>query len=55
MSALPHAMLGLLMLAAFALVLGAIFMLHKGEKPLRPVLMMVCAAILVGNVLILTI
>lgn len=46
--------LTLLMLAAFALVFGGVTLLRRGQRS-KSVLMLVCAAVMVGNVLIWTV
>jgi hypothetical protein len=43
------------MIAAFALVVGGIRLVRRKEDRSRGVLMLIAAAVLVGNVLILTI
>lgn len=56
MQELPTAgatVLALLMLAAFALAAGGVWFIRKGERQ-KGVLMIVCAAIALGNVLIWT-
>lgn len=45
--------LSLLMLAAIALVAGAVFLFKRGERQ-RPVLMLTLAAIMVANLIIWT-
>ncbi|UVO53868.1 hypothetical protein [Sphingomonas sp. SUN039] len=45
---------GLLMLAVFALVAGGIYLIRKGRDRKRGMLMLVAAAVFLGNVLILT-
>lgn len=47
-------MLSILMLAVIALALGGIAILRKGGDRRRGVLMLVCAAVFLGNVLIWT-
>jgi carbon starvation protein CstA len=47
------AALSLMMLAAIALVAGALFLFRRGERQ-RPVLMLVLAAIMVVNLVIWT-
>ena len=47
--------MALAMLAAFALVAGGVKLMTRAEDRLRGVLMLVAAAVLVGNVLIWTI
>ena len=42
------------MLAAFALIVGGIKLVHRKEDRGRGVLMLIAAAVLVGNVAILT-
>ena len=44
----------LLMLAAFALCTGAILLLVRGHERGKAMLMLVAAAVMVGNVVILT-
>lgn len=46
---------GLLMLAVFALVAGGIYLLRRGGDRKRAILMLVAAAVFLGNVLILTV
>jgi hypothetical protein len=46
--------LSILMLAAFLLVLGGIHMLVKRKEKKKGVLMLVCAAVAIGNVLVWT-
>ena len=45
---------GLLMLAVFALVAGGIYLLRTGKDRTRGYLMLVAAAVFLGNVLIMT-
>ncbi|HEX9931453.1 MAG TPA: hypothetical protein VGB08_01265 [Allosphingosinicella sp.] len=45
--------LSILMLAAFALVVGGIAMIRRGRERSKGVLMLVAAAVLAGNVAIL--
>ncbi len=45
---------GVLMLAVFALVAGAIYLLRNGRDRKRGILMLVAAAVFLGNVLIMT-
>jgi hypothetical protein len=45
---------GLLMLAVFALMAGGIYMIWKGGDRKRGALMLVAAAVFLGNVLIMT-
>lgn len=45
---------GLLMLAVFALAAGGIYLLRSGGDRKRGILMLVAAAVFLGNVLILT-
>ncbi|RIA45610.1 hypothetical protein DFR49_0131 [Hephaestia caeni] len=54
MNALEHAAPAIAMLAAFALVIGGIVLIRQGEDRRKGVLMLVMAAVLVGNVLIWT-
>ena len=46
--------LGVLMLVAFALAGGAIYLFRRGERG-KAALMLVCAAVMIGNVLIWTV
>ena len=46
---------GLLMLAVFALIVGGIYLLRRGGDRQRAILMLVAAAVFLGNVLIMTI
>ena len=46
--------LAILMLAAFALVWGGVWFIRKGERQ-KGVLMIVCALVALGNVLIWTV
>ena len=43
----------LLMIAAFALAIGGVRMIIRGNRP-KGLLMIICAAVFVGNVLILS-
>lgn len=43
------------MIAVFALVIGAVVMLRRGEDRRKPLLMLLLAVILLVNVLILTV
>lgn len=45
---------GLLMLAVFALVGGGVYLLRTGRNRQQGILMLVAAAVFLGNVLILT-
>ena len=54
LSPMAAGMLGVLMLAVFALVIGAVTMWRRGERR-KPALMLVCAAVLFVNVLIWTV
>ncbi len=47
-------LLALLMLAAFALAWGGFAILRRGDR-LKGILMLVCALVLIGNVLIWTV
>ena len=53
MTGFPAAVLSIAMLAAFGLLIGGIVLIRRGERK-KGVLMIVAAAVLVGNVLILT-
>ena len=55
MTASSAALLSILMIAAFLLAVGGIWMVAGRRDVKKGVLMMVCAAVLVGNVLILTV
>ena len=46
--------LSILMLAAFVLAGGGLWMMIKGANPLKGMLMLMCSAVLVGNVLVWT-
>jgi cyanate permease len=52
MSALASILLSVLMLSAVALALGGIVVIRRGTNRRQGVLMLVCALVLVGNVLI---
>ena len=54
MSGLGAALLSVLMIAAFLLSLGGIALIRKGGDRRKGVLMLVAAAVLVGNVLIVS-
>jgi len=47
--------LSLVMLGAFALIIGAIFMWRRGAPRIRVILALVLAAIAIANVLVMTI
>lgn len=47
-------LLALLMIAAFALAWGGVVVLRRGDR-LKGALMLVCAVVLIGNVLIWTV
>src|SRR3546814_13490605 len=51
MNAFEHAAPAIAMIAAFALVIGGIVVIRKGEYRRKGVLMRVLAAVLLGNVL----
>ena len=53
LSATASTVLALLMLAAFALAWGGVWFIRRGDRQ-KGVLMIVCAAVAVGNVLIWT-
>ena len=53
MTGLPAALLSIAMLAAFGLVIGGGVLIRRGQTK-KGVLMIVAAAVLVGNVLIWT-
>jgi len=50
---LPAALLSIAMLAAFGLIVGGVVLIRRGQTK-KGVLMIVAAAVLVGNVLIWT-
>lgn len=54
MPSIAAALLSIMMLAVFALVGGAGYLLWKRRPAKQPVLMLVCAAVLLVNVLIWT-
>ncbi|MES2754932.1 MAG: hypothetical protein V4659_09735 [Pseudomonadota bacterium] len=54
MSTLAHAAPSIAMLAAFACVAGGIALIRRGTDRRKGVLMLVMAAVLVGNVMIWT-
>ena len=54
MTGLPAALLSIAMLAAFGLVIGGVVLFRRGERK-KGVLMIVAAAVLMGNVLIWTV
>ena len=53
MTGLPAALLSIAMLGAFALIIGGIVLIRRGERK-KGVLMVAAAAVLIGNVLIWT-
>ena len=53
MSGLGATLLSILVIAAFLLVLGGIALIRRGEDRRKGVLMLVAAAVLAGNVLVL--
>ncbi|HMJ93693.1 MAG TPA: hypothetical protein VK472_06315 [Allosphingosinicella sp.] len=53
MTGLPAALLSIAMLAAFGLIVGGVVLIRRGQTK-KGVLMIVAAAVLVGNVLIWT-
>ena len=53
MSATASILLSVLMIAAVALAIGGVAVIRRGTNRRQGVLMLVCAAVLVGNVLIL--
>ena len=53
MTGLLAALLSIAMLGAFALIIGGVVLIRRGERR-KGVLMIVAAAVLVGNVLIWT-
>lgn len=55
MTALPGIMLSVLMLAAFLLIWGGVKQARSPADRKRGILMLICAAVLIGNVLILTV
>ena len=54
MTGLPATLLSIVMLAAFGLIIGGVVLIRRGERK-KGVLMIVAAAVLVGNVLIWTV
>ncbi len=54
LSAAANMTLSLLLIAAVVLVWGGVMMIRKGDRT-KGVLMIVCAVVLVGNVLIWTV
>lgn len=52
---LPSVLLSLMVLAAFALAGGGLWLLVKGRYRKQAILMLVAAAVLAGNVAILTV
>lgn len=55
MTGFPAALLSILVLATFALVAGAIYMLVKRKERKQGILMLVAAAVMFGNVLVWTV
>jgi hypothetical protein len=55
MTGFPAALLSILVLATFALVAGATYLLARRKERKQGLLMLVAAAVLFGNVLIWTI
>lgn len=55
MTGLPAILLSILMIAALALTLGGIAVLRRGPDPKKGVLMLICAAVLLANVLVWTV
>lgn len=55
MSATASILMSVLMIAAVALLLGGLAVIRRGANRRQGVLMLVAAAVLVGNVLILTV
>jgi uncharacterized membrane protein YozB (DUF420 family) len=53
MTGLPAVLLSIAMLASFGLIIGGVVLIRRGETR-KGVLMIVAAAVLVGNVLIWT-
>lgn len=54
MDAAPAALLSILMIAAFALAAGGLFLIAKRRDAKKGALMLVCALVLVANVLVWT-
>ena len=54
MNGLGPALLSILMIAAFLLALGGIVLIRRGRDRRKGVLMLVAAAVLVGNVFIVS-
>ena len=54
MPPIAAATLSIMMLAVFALTAGGLYLLRKGRPAKQPILMLVCAAVLLVNVLIWT-
>lgn len=55
MSGLGATLMSILMIAAFLLVLGGVALIRRGRERRKGVLMLVAAAVLAGNVLILSV
>lgn len=55
MTGFPAALLSVLVLAAFALIAGALYLLIKRKERKQGILMLVAAAVMFGNVLIWTV
>lgn len=52
MSSLAAILLSVLMIAAVVLAIGGVAVIRRGQNRRQGVLMLVCAAVLIGNVLI---
>jgi hypothetical protein len=55
MTGLPAALLSILVLATFALVAGALYLLIGRKERKRGILMLLAAAVMFGNVLVWTV
>lgn len=55
MTGFPATLLSILVLAAFALVAGAVYLLVKRKERKQGILMLIAAAVMFGNVLIWTV
>lgn len=55
MTGFPATLLSILVLATFALVAGAVYLLVKRKERKQGILMLIAAAVLFGNVLIWTV
>jgi hypothetical protein len=55
MTGLPATLLSMLVLAAFALIAGALYLLIKRKARKQGILMLIAAAVMFGNVLVWTV